>query len=74
MYTQADINAAINYNKTAVITFYDITKSGQIRFDVRYMHTDALNKMLSRPITTQAEFEAFKKQVRKAVKKRLTLA
>ena len=72
MYTEADINAAIEYNKTATMTFYDVTKSGQIRFDVRYMHMDALNKMLSRPITTQAEFEAFKKQIRNAVKKGLT--
>lgn len=72
MYTQADIDTAINYNETATWTFYDITKSGQIRFDIRYMHMDALNKMLSRPITTQAELEAFKKQVRNAVKKGLT--
>jgi len=48
MFAQNDVAAAINYsNNTAVFSMYNITKNGQIRFDVRNMHITDLNKILT---------------------------
>ena len=69
MFTQNDVNAAINYsNNAAVFSMYTITKTGQIRFDVRNMHITELNKLLTKTINTQAELDALKKQMRKTIK------
>jgi hypothetical protein len=68
MFTETDIAAAIAYNSTAVFTFYDRTKSGAIRFDVRNLHVTELNKLMQRKLLTEADFAQFKKQIRSAIK------
>lgn len=68
MFSNTDIAAAIAYNSTAVFTFYDRTKSGAIRFDLRNLHVTALNKLMQRKLLTQADVAQFKKQVKAAIK------
>jgi hypothetical protein len=69
MFSQADVDTALNYSDNiAVFGMYDRTKSGQIRFDVRNMHINELNKLLTKKIKSQADLEALKKQMRKKIK------
>jgi len=69
MFSQADVDTALNYSDNiAVFGMYDITKSGQIRFDVRNMHVFELNKLLTKKIENRADLEALKKQMRKKIK------
>lgn len=68
MFSNTDIAAAIAYNSAAVFTFYDRTKSGAIRFDLRNLHIAELNKLMERKLLSEADVAQFKKQVRAAIK------
>lgn len=68
MFSNTDIAAAIAYNNTAVIAFFDRTKNGAIRFDVRNMHVTALNNIMQTKLITEADFAQFKKQIKAAIK------
>jgi len=72
MFSQADVDTALNYSDNiAVFSMYDRNKSGQIRFDVRNMHVNELNNLLTKKIESQADLEALKKQMRKQIKQQL---
>jgi len=68
MFSDTDIAAAIAYNSAAVFTFYDRTKSGAIRFDLRNLHVTALNNLMQRKLLSEADVAQFKKQIRAAIK------
>lgn len=68
MFSTTDIAAAIAYNGTAVFSFYDRTKSGAIRFDLRNLHVTALNQLMQRKLLSEADLAQFKKQMRTAIK------
>ena len=68
MFSNTDIAAAIAYNNTAVISFYDVAKNGAVRFDVRNMHVTALNNIMQTKLITAKDFAQFKKQIKAAIK------
>lgn len=64
-FTPQDIEAAIAY-KNPVGHIYTIA-NGKIRFNLMNMDRNALNKMLSRPLATQQDWDLLKKQMKQAL-------
>ena len=69
MFTPQDIKAALDYENPAG-HIYDVA-NGKIRFNLRNMDRAALNKILSRPLATQQDWDALKKQMRSALASQL---
>ena len=67
MFTTSDIAAVFAYNKTANI--FRVSETKRVLWDVRNMHKQYLNTVLSRPLQYAEEFAQLKKQVRAELKK-----
>lgn len=66
MFTTSDIKAVFAYNKTANI--FRVTDTKRVLWDVRNMHKQHLNTILSSPLQTADQFAKLKKQVRAVLK------
>jgi hypothetical protein len=69
-FTPQDIQAAIDY-ENPVGHIYKIA-NGKIRFNLMNMDRAALNKILSRPLESQQDWDALKKQMKQALASQLT--
>ena len=69
LFTPQDIKSALDYKNPAG-HIYDVA-NGKIRFNLRNMDRAALNKILSRPLATQQDWDALKKQMRSALASQL---
>jgi len=69
LFTPQDIKAALDYKNPAG-HIYTIA-NGKIRFNLMNMDRNALNKILSRPLQTQQDWDALKKQMRSALTSQL---
>ena len=58
MFTTSDIAAVFAYNKTANI--FRITETKRVQWDVRNMHKQHLNTILSSPLQTADQFAQLK--------------
>ena len=64
MFTQKDVELVAHFRMSGVLSIWDRTPKGQIRFDIRNGHIQELNSLLSRPLQTQVDVNKLKKQVR----------
>lgn len=69
-FTPDDIQAAIDYKNT-IGHIYTIA-NGKIRFNLMNMDRSALNKILSRPLATQQDWDMLKKQMKQALASQAT--
>lgn len=63
MFTQADVNAVIDYNNSLKVKMFTV-KNNKVRWDLRNGELEHLNSILSEQIITQNDFAKLKKQVR----------
>jgi hypothetical protein len=68
MFTASDIDTVFAYNSTAGI--FRVTETKRVLWDVRNMHKQHLNTVLSRPVVYAEDFAQLKKQVRNVLKQR----